>query len=116
MRQQDPKREFLWIGEKGGIEERPASDHDLPFTSILSGKLRRYFSIKTVLLPFQIMIGLIQSLWILNNASPKAVFSKGGYVSIPVALAAWILRIPVYMHESDSVAGLANRVVAHFAK
>jgi UDP-N-acetylglucosamine--N-acetylmuramyl-(pentapeptide) pyrophosphoryl-undecaprenol N-acetylglucosamine transferase len=52
---------------------------------------------------------------IIFDEKPVAVFSKGGYVSLPVAIAAWILRIPVYLHESDSVPGLANRIVAHFA-
>jgi UDP-N-acetylglucosamine--N-acetylmuramyl-(pentapeptide) pyrophosphoryl-undecaprenol N-acetylglucosamine transferase len=116
IREKSPETPFLWIGEKCGIEETLADKNTLPFSPIICGKLRRYFSIKTLLLPFQVIVGILQSLWILNNNSPKSVFSKGWYVSIPVAIAAWILRIPVYMHESDSVAWLANRVVAYFAK
>jgi UDP-N-acetylglucosamine--N-acetylmuramyl-(pentapeptide) pyrophosphoryl-undecaprenol N-acetylglucosamine transferase len=107
---------FHWIGEKNSIESKLAADNEIPFSPIVCGKLRRYFSIKTLLLPFQVIVGILQSLWILNNNSPKSVFSKGWYVSIPVAITAWILHIPVYMHESDSVAWLANRVVAYFAK
>ena len=52
---------------------------------------------------------------IIFDEKPTAIFSKGGYVSLPVAIAGWILRIPVYLHESDSVPGLANRLVARFA-
>ncbi len=52
---------------------------------------------------------------IILHEKPKAIFSKGGYVSLPVAIAGWILRIPVYLHESDSVPGLANRIVGRFA-
>lgn len=116
IRQTWPETPFLWIGEKWSIEETLAHKNNLPFSAIICGKLRRYFSIKTLILPFQVTVGVIQSFWILNNNSPKSVFSKGWYVSIPVAIAAWILRIPVYMHESDSIAWLANRIVAHFAK
>lgn len=116
IRQTSPETPFLWIGEKWSIEETLAHKNDLPFSPIICGKLRRYFSLKTFFLPFQVIVGIVQSLWILNNNSPKSVFSKGWYVSIPVAIAAWILRIPVYMHESDSIAWLANRIVAHFAK
>jgi len=61
------------------------------------------------------LIGIIQSFIILIDDKPMAIFSKGGYVSLPVAIAGWILRIPVYLHESDSIPGLANRLVAHFA-
>jgi UDP-N-acetylglucosamine--N-acetylmuramyl-(pentapeptide) pyrophosphoryl-undecaprenol N-acetylglucosamine transferase len=66
--------------------------------------------------PFLVVIGFFQSLWILIRYFPHAVFAKGGYVSIPVALAAWVLCRPIVMHESDSVMGLSNRIVALLAK
>lgn len=106
---------FRWIGEKDSIESRLAKTNHIPFSSIICGKLRRYFSVKTLLLPFQILIGILQSLVIVFDEKPKAIFSKGGYVSLPVAIAGWILRVPVYLHESDSIPGLANRLVARFA-
>jgi UDP-N-acetylglucosamine--N-acetylmuramyl-(pentapeptide) pyrophosphoryl-undecaprenol N-acetylglucosamine transferase len=111
-----PEILFHWIGEKESIEERLARDNNIQFSPIICGKLRRYFSLKTLLLPFQVVIGVLQSLRIIFIEDPVGVFSKGGYVSIPVAFASWILRTPVYMHESDSRAGLANRIVTHFAK
>lgn len=107
---------FRWIGEKDSIESRLAKTHSIPFSPIICGKLRRYFSWKTVLVPFQITIGILQSIIIILDEKPIAIFSKGGYVSLPVAIAGWILRVPVYLHESDSVPGLANRVVARFAR
>jgi len=79
------------------------------------GKLRRYFSFQTFLIPFQVLIGIAQSVGTLYKEKPTAIFSKGGYVSLPVAIAGWILRIPVYLHESDSIPGLANKIVGHFA-
>ena len=52
---------------------------------------------------------------ILRREKPTAIFSKGGYVSLPVAIAGWIMKIPVYLHESDSIPGLANKIVGRFA-
>jgi len=65
--------------------------------------------------PFQILIGIYQSLILIFNEKPTAIFSKGGYVSLPVAIAGWLLRVPIYLHESDSIPGLANRIVAKFS-
>lgn len=107
---------FRWIGEKDSIESRLATTNNIPFSSIICGKLRRYFSLKTLLIPFQILIGIIQSIVIIIDERPVAIFSKWGYVSLPVAIAGWILRVPVYLHESDSIPGLANRIVARFAR
>lgn len=106
---------FHWIGENNSIESRVSWDNQIPFSPIICGKLRRYFSLQTLLLPFQILIGIVQSLWILLREKPAIIFSKGGYVSLPVAIAGWILHIRIYLHESDSVPGLANRIVGKFS-
>ncbi len=103
------------MGESNSIESRLAGTHKIPFSAIICGKLRRYFSLKTFLVPFQILMGTIQSVVIILDEKPSAIFSKGGYVSLPIAIAGWLLRVPVYLHESDSVPGLANRLVACFA-
>lgn len=83
---------------------------------ILAGKFRRYFSLLIFVDLFKIIIGIIQSFWYLFCWVPDVIFSKGGYGSFPVVFVAWIYRIPVVLHESDSAPGLANRVLAKFAK
>lgn len=107
--------EFHWIGEKNSLEEQLSVKNSIIFSAIICGKLRRYFSFETLLLPFQVLMWTIQSLGIILREKPKAIFSKGGYVSLPVAIAGYITGVPVYLHESDSVPGLANRIVAKFA-
>lgn len=106
---------FRWIGEKDSIESRLATINDIPFSSIICGKLRRYFSLKTIFVPFRILVGICQSLLILIDERPLGIFSKGGYISLPVAVAGWLFRTPIYLHESDSIPGLANRIVARFS-
>ena len=105
----------LWIGEKDSLEQKIMEEWDIPFFHIQSGKLRRYFSLKTFLAPFKIGIGILQSLLILKREWVTTIFSKWWYVSLPVCISWWILGIPITLHESDSVAGLANRMCGKFA-
>lgn len=107
--------QFHWVGEADSIESRISQENKIPFSPIVCGKLRRYFSLRTLLVPFQMFIGIVQSIVILFHEKPTAIFSKGGYVSLPVAIAGWAMRIPIYFHESDSVPGLANKIVGKFA-
>jgi UDP-N-acetylglucosamine--N-acetylmuramyl-(pentapeptide) pyrophosphoryl-undecaprenol N-acetylglucosamine transferase len=83
---------------------------------IMAGKLRRYASLQNIFDALKIPIGFCQSLWHLFFFMPNVVFSKGGYGSVPVVLAAWVYRIPVIIHESDSVPGLANKFCARFSQ
>lgn len=85
---------------------------NIPFKSVATGKLRRYFSLQNIIDIFKIPIGIIQSFITLKSFKPHAVFSKGGYVSVPVMIAARILKIPTILHESDITPGLANRLCA----
>lgn len=105
-----------WVWEKNSIESRVTTENSIPFSPIICGKLRRYFSFKTFLAPFQILIGIVQSMIIIYREKPQSIFSKGGYVSLPVAIAGWVMNIPVYLHESDSIPGLANQIVARFSR
>lgn len=82
---------------------------------IFSGKMRRYFSWQNFIDPFLVLIGFFQALFILIQERPKTVFSKGGYVSLPVVLAAFCLRKRIILHESDSRMGLANRISSYLA-
>lgn len=89
---------------------------NIPYKGIYCGKLRRYFSWENFLDILKIPVGIVQAILFLLKVRPHAVFCKGGFVSFPVAVAGWILRIPVLLHESDVIPGLANRMSARFAK
>ncbi len=106
---------FLYVGAGGDLEKETMAKEGIAARRVLSGKWRRYFSFKNFLDPFKIPIGIVQSLWILLWYMPDAIFSKGGYGSIPVVITAWIYRIPVLVHESDAVPGMANQILAKFS-
>lgn len=107
--------ELLYIGSRHSMEEQLMRDAGVPFKSVMTGKLRRYFSLWNLVDVVKIPIGVVQALFILRRFRPKAVFAKGGFVSFPAACAAWMLRIPVILHESDVVPGLANKLCSRFA-
>lgn len=111
LRKKSDEIDFLYMGSKGGLEIKVMEENGIPMKHIMSGKLRRYFSASNFLDFLKLPIGIIQSLWYLLWYMPDAVFSKGGYVSVPVALAAWMYSIPILTHESDSIPGLANRII-----
>ncbi len=104
--------EVEWIGTHTGIEKNIVSQAQLPYYSISSGKLRRYFSWQNLVDIFHIKIGFFQSLKLLLTLKPDAVMSAGGYVSVPVVWAAWCLRIPVAIHQQDIRPGLANKLMS----
>lgn len=107
--------EFMFLGPKTIGEEALAKEGIL-IKTIMAGKLRRYASLQNVYDIFKIPCGLAQALWHLFWFMPNVVFSKGGYGAVPVVLAAWFYRIPVLVHESDSVPGLANKFCATFSQ
>lgn len=115
IREKDAAAEFLYVGPKGKMEEELMQQIGIPAKYILAGKFRRYFSFTNIVDLFKIPIGFFQCLAILLSYVPDAIFSKGGYASLPVVLAGWIYRIPVLIHESDSVPGLANSMLDKFA-
>src|SRR5690606_9806044 len=101
----------FYVGSKG-FEKPLVEAEGLEFHAIAAGKLRRYFSLQNALDLFKVEFGTMQAFWILARKRPDAVFSKGGFVAVPVAVAAWALRIPVVSHESDLTPGLANKLIA----
>lgn len=103
--------ELLMMGD-GPIFERAAKENAIPYTTILAPKLRRYASAGNFLDVFKIPAALLQSLWKLLFYMPDVVFAKGGYTCAFPTLVARLYAIRVYLHESDSVPGLANRVLA----
>lgn len=104
-----------YVGSRKGIEKEIIARLDIPYHGIASGKLRRYFHWQNFTDPFLVVLGLLQSLAICLRVRADVVFSKGGYVAVPVVLAAWLFRIPVICHESDVTPGLANRLCFPFA-
>ncbi len=105
-----------YIGQKDSIEERLIkSVPDVEFHAISAGKLRRYFSVKNLSDPFKVVKGMFQSRRLMREIKPDIVFSKGGFVSVPVVVAAYSRHIPVVTHESDYTPGLANKINARFA-
>jgi len=107
---------IFYVGSTHGIELSLIASLNIPYYAIVTGKLRRYWSWKNFLTPFQLFFGILQSFFICLRVQPQIVFSKGGFVSLPVVIAAWISRIPVVIHESDLTPGLANRLSFPFAK
>lgn len=105
-----------YIGSHTGIERDLIIRCQVPYYGISSGKLRRYFDLKNATDLFRIAKGLADATVLLRRIKPDIVFSKGGFVVVPVALAARMLNIPVVIHESDITPGLANRLIMPFAK
>ena len=107
--------DVLYVGSKG-IEQSLAQGNGIAFKKIAAGKLRRYVSVENFFDIFKVCFGFLQALVVLCRFRPKLVFSKGGYVGVPVAFAARVLGIPLVVHESDLTPGLANKHVLPFAK
>jgi UDP-N-acetylglucosamine--N-acetylmuramyl-(pentapeptide) pyrophosphoryl-undecaprenol N-acetylglucosamine transferase len=108
IQKNNPGTEFLFIGGRTGPEKHMASSAGVPFKQIVSGKFRRYLSFKNFLTPFLILVGFVQSLFILNAFQPQAVMGAGSYIQVPLLWAAWILRIPILIHQQDVQPTLAN--------
>lgn len=106
----DAGYEISYIGSYTGIEKQLIEDKGIPYYGISSGKLRRYKSLKNLSDPFRVIRGYFQSKKLMRKLKPDIVFSKGGFVSVPVVLAAARKHIPVIIHESDMTPGLANKI------
>lgn len=108
--------EISYIGSHTGIEKKLIEDYKIPYYSISTGKLRRYFDPKNFSDPFRVMKGFVEARRLLKKLKPDVIFSKGGFVSVPVIRAASTLRIPCILHESDMTPGLANKLSFSSAK
>lgn len=102
--------EVHYIGSYEGIESKLIADLGIPYYGISSGKLRRYIDLKNISDPFKVIKGLHQARRLLRKIKPDVVFSKGGFVSVPVVVAAKSRKIPCIIHESDMTPGLANKI------
>ena len=113
---QEAGYEVTYIGSKTGIEKNLIADFGLPYVGISTGKLRRYFDLKNFTDPFRVINGFREARSFLKKYRPDVVFSKGGFVSVPVVRAAGSLKIPCIIHESDMTPGLANKLCFGAAK
>lgn len=99
-----------YIGSYDGIEKKLIEEMGIPYYGISSGKLRRYFDVKNFTDPFRVLKGFGEAHKLLKDLKPDVLFSKGGFVTVPVVLAAKRLHIPAILHESDLTPGLANKI------
>ena len=102
--------EISYIGSYEGMEKSLIADYGIPYYGISSGKLRRYFDLKNFTDPFRVIKGFFEAKKLMKELHPDVVFSKGGFVSVPVVIAAKKKKIPVIIHESDMTPGLANKL------
>lgn len=108
--------EISYIGSYDGIEKRLITDFNIPYYGIATGKFRRYLDLKNLTDPFRVIKGFGEARKYLKRIRPDIVFSKGGFVSVPVVRAAASLHIPCIIHESDMTPGLANKLCIPVAK
>ena len=106
---------IVWLGTRSGIEARvvPAADFAIEWLSVQG--LRGKGVVTLIMAPFRLLRACWQALWLLRRIRPKAVLGMGGFVSGPGGLMAWILRIPLFLHEQNSIVGLTNRILSRFA-
>lgn len=106
-----------YIGSEDGIEQELVQGiPSVTYHAISTGKLRRYISLENIKDPFKVMKGIFQAWNIIRKKKVNIVFSKGGFVSVPVVIAARLRRVPTIIHESDLTPGLANKIASKFAK
>lgn len=115
LRRRDPSIRLLFLGSPSGVERSAVAQIRVPFKGVQVGKLRRYLAWQTPLDLLKIPFGVLQSLWCIQRFRPNALFSTGGYVSIPPVVAGWLLRVPILIHEQTASVGLANQIAARFA-
>ena len=99
-----------YIGSYNGIEKELISQFGIPYHGISTGKLRRYFSVQNFTDPFRVIKGMGEARKLIKILEPDVIFSKGGFVSVPVVLAGKGQHVPVIIHESDMTPGLANKI------
>lgn len=102
--------EISYVGSYTGMEKELIRAQHIPYYGISSGKLRRYLDLKNLSDPFKVIKGLGQAIRLIHKIKPDVIFSKGGFVSVPVVLAAKFCHVPAIIHESDLTPGLANKI------
>ena len=114
------KLKFFYLGPRDPFASIFLSHEGVEIKEIMTGKIRRYLHWKNILenifdIFLKIPVGIIQSFFYIFTIAPDAIFSKGGYGSIPAVISGWLLWVPIFLHESDSTPGLANRFLSRFS-
>jgi len=112
--------EFFYAGPKDGFGSLLLSQEDIKIKNVTSGKIRRHVDKEGLFqnfidIAFKIPFGIMQSFFYIFFLAPDLIFSKGGFGSVPVVITGWLLGVPVFIHESDSIPGLANKFLARFS-
>lgn len=110
------KYTVVYMGSHTGIEKEIIKNKSIPYYGISTGKLRRYISIENIKDAFLVIKGIKDAFFQMRKIRPHIIFSKGGYVSVPVVIAGFLLGIPIVIHESDITPGLATKIAAPFSK
>jgi UDP-N-acetylglucosamine--N-acetylmuramyl-(pentapeptide) pyrophosphoryl-undecaprenol N-acetylglucosamine transferase len=116
LRELRPNVELLLVGTRDGPEQDLAAADGVPFASVSSGKLRRYWSWQNLSDPFRVVAGGLESLPLLRAFRPAAAVGAGGFAAVPPLLGAALSGVPAHIHQQDALPGLANRLLAPFAK
>ena len=116
LRKRDAHTVVSWVGTPNGPERLVVERYRIAFYSLSSPKLNRYKKWLWPLLPFGLAVSVVRAFSLLRTLRPAMVFTAGSFVSVPVVLAAWVLRIPVWVHQLDVQPGVANKIMAYFAK
>ena len=115
LKARDANLEVLWLGTKSGPEQDFLAKYKIPFKVVTAAKLRRYLSGWNLLAPFSFWIGVIHAYFLLCKFKPDVVLTAGSFAAVPVVLAAWLLKIPRFVHQQDLEIGLANKLMAKWA-
>jgi UDP-N-acetylglucosamine--N-acetylmuramyl-(pentapeptide) pyrophosphoryl-undecaprenol N-acetylglucosamine transferase len=116
LKKRAPDSRVLWVGTAGSIEADMVGRAGLPFAAITAAGLKRRLALANLLLPWKVLQGFWDSLAVLRGERPEAVLVTGGFVSLPLGLAAWWQGIPLVLHEANAVPGLANLVLGFLAR
>ncbi|HKM39751.1 MAG TPA: undecaprenyldiphospho-muramoylpentapeptide beta-N-acetylglucosaminyltransferase, partial [bacterium] len=115
MQQQNPTARILFIGTKKGLETELVPKAGFPLIKVAAAGLKRKFSLANLTVASANALGFVQALGAMHRFQPQVVVGTGGYVTVPVVLAAACLRRPILLHEQNALPGLANRVLSRFA-
>ncbi|MBW7954616.1 UDP-N-acetylglucosamine--N-acetylmuramyl-(pentapeptide) pyrophosphoryl-undecaprenol N-acetylglucosamine transferase [Candidatus Gracilibacteria bacterium] len=111
----DSNLNFIWFGDEDGLEAKIANENLIPFKYVPCGKINRFFTIKNFFEPLKNITGIFFGIYYLILYKIDFIIAKGGYVSLPLCIAGFILRKKIYIHESDTTSGIVNNFISKFA-